>query len=145
MVPKLRIATNQLFRTMYKKKEHIDGWRSDVTPADGWPENSEVSNSDCTDDIALNHWSHSPNSLSCGTREGKVLPSPLLLFWHGLKVYVTLTPKREGTRWPAQWIAQLGHAPSMSARERGESRFSADLASWCCISNHLTLKIAQLE
>lgn len=34
-------------------------------------------------------------------------------FWHGLKVYVTLTPKREGTRWPAQWIAQLGHAPSI--------------------------------
>jgi hypothetical protein len=24
----------------------------------------------------------------------------LFFFWHGLKVYVTLTPKREGTHWP---------------------------------------------
>ena len=46
-------------------------WRSDVTPVDGWPENSNVDDSDCTDDIVLNHWSHSPNSLSCRTREGK--------------------------------------------------------------------------
>jgi len=34
MVPKLHIAGNQLFRTMYKKNEHIDEWRSDVTRAD---------------------------------------------------------------------------------------------------------------
>lgn len=42
-----------------------------MTPADGWPKNSNVSDSNCTDDIALNHWSHSPNSLSCRTREEK--------------------------------------------------------------------------